>query len=75
MNKQTGVLAKSWRLVVIQTAWGKTDPVIRNIASYSDFMEGTRLMKKRDVRSAVLMILQPIREANIAMALDTLMSK
>jgi len=75
MNKQSGVLARSWEIVIHQSAWGNSAPIIRNIASYAQYMEGTSKMHKRDVRNAVLTILQPIREANIAAALDSLISK
>lgn len=75
MNKQSGVLARSWEIVIHRSAWGNSAPIIRNIASYAQYMEGTSKMHKRDVRSAVLTMLQPIREANIAAALDSLISK
>lgn len=77
INKQTGLFYRSWLLTPArETVWGLSNAAFRNTAPYAAALEkGTRWMKARPLEDLVLNYLQPIREANIAKAMDALMTK
>lgn len=77
INKQSGLFYRSWELTLSRTfSFGMSNPAFRNTAPYAKWLEhGTRWMKARPMEDLVLTYLAPIREDNIAKAMDALMTK
>lgn len=76
LNKQSGLLARSWQVMRIRTANGQIIYVVRNVAPYAKFLEtGTRTMFSRPVDWAVEFENRGVFEKFFAVELTTLLTR